>query len=123
MFITAPVSTRNSLVVKAAMNFAWDIAEQQPCEVKKYLSLERTSAIPAIKLEMLESSHRAIMLYMWLGFRYPSIFTQMNEAREMKQHCEKLIEESLERIRFRRKVKLIKRQQRQVGKEAELMMR
>jgi ATP-dependent RNA helicase SUPV3L1/SUV3 len=53
-------------------------------------------------LQMLESLHATLVLYMWLSYRLPLGFYQASQAQIMKNEVEKGIEWCLERIRSKK---------------------
>ncbi|CUS24403.1 LAQU0S16e00914g1_1 [Lachancea quebecensis] len=50
-------------------------------------------------LEHYESLHNIIMLYFWLSNRYPNYFIDQQSARELKDMCEMIIFEKLDRLK------------------------
>lgn len=70
-FISAPIPIRNVLVVDAAKRMARAVGQSSSVTIDELVRLPKQSMTEnpnqKLDLEHLESTHRVIMLYMWLG--------------------------------------------------------
>ena len=67
-FISAPIQVRNPLVVDASTKMARAVGDSKPLSIDDVISLPAEDAKKTQKLDLklLESTHRIIMLYLWL---------------------------------------------------------
>ncbi|KAF9123408.1 RNA helicase [Mortierella sp. 14UC] len=99
-FIAAPIQVRDPLVVEATVKLAQAVSTGKPMSVDDAIKLPPLSIIEKeVKLELrtLESTHRVIMLYLWLSQRFGDVFQggPESDATKRKVQCEKLIERAL----------------------------
>ncbi|SCU95405.1 LANO_0E10264g1_1 [Lachancea nothofagi CBS 11611] len=92
------------LVKKAYIQFCTTIEQRQTRSLfsypfsfdildPKYINSDKYS------LEHYESLHNIIMLYFWLSNRYPNYFIDQQSARQLKDICEMIIFEKLDRLK------------------------
>jgi len=67
--------------------------------------LEALDVVPitTTDLQRLEALHKALIVYLWLSYRFPATFAPRETAQELKEMCEEKIEKCLQTIRFARK--------------------
>ncbi|KAI1312235.1 hypothetical protein EDD11_003035 [Mortierella claussenii] len=97
-FISAPIQVRDSMVVDAALKMARGVSIGKRVGIDEVVSLpSESSKMDKLDLKTLESSHRIVMLYLWLSQRYPSAMTggAESDAYKRKLQCETLIELAL----------------------------
>ncbi|SCU85158.1 LADA_0D05996g1_1 [Lachancea dasiensis] len=92
------------LVKKAYIHFCTTIEQRQTRSLLSYpFSFDtldpRFINSDKYSLEHYESLHNIIMLYFWLSNRYPSYFIDQQSARELKDLCEMIIFEKLDRLK------------------------
>ncbi|KAI8325097.1 ATP-dependent RNA helicase SUPV3L1, mitochondrial-like protein [Martensiomyces pterosporus] len=97
-FLYAPINCRDPIALSCVRQYAAAVANRQECKVADVIKLPKKEPKTRDDLRVLEQWHRSITLYLWLTFHFPETFTQSEEATEMKVHCEKVIQEGLERI-------------------------
>ncbi|KAJ3337864.1 hypothetical protein HDU83_008488, partial [Entophlyctis luteolus] len=96
--IGAPAATMssNKQVATAFQKFASHIQRGEECLIEDIVELPSKEARTMETLQELENSHKIIMLYIWLSFRYRAIFTSTDSAAHLKRASEELINASLE---------------------------
>ncbi|KAG0273011.1 RNA helicase [Linnemannia exigua] len=99
-FIAAPIQVRDPMVVEAALQLARAVSVGKPMSVDEVIKLPSLSVLEKnVKLELrvLESTHRVIMLYLWLSQRFGDVFKGgiESDASKRKVQCETLIERAL----------------------------
>lgn len=75
VFISAPIQVRDPTVVEAAVKMARSVSNGNPLLIDEAVQLPSLSVLEKkarLDLRKLESSHRVIMLYLWL--RYEDMF-------------------------------------------------
>ncbi|CEP61975.1 ATP-dependent RNA helicase SUV3 LALA0_S04e04896g [Lachancea lanzarotensis] len=92
------------LVKRAFVNFCTTIEQRQTRSLTSYpfsFDILDPQCIDNDKfsLEHYESLHNIIMLYFWLSNRYPSYFIDQRSAHELKNICEMIIFEKLDRLK------------------------
>lgn len=98
ILVSAPVSVRNPIQAKLIKTLATCIAEQRGGALLDLpgLSLEvldREIAGTRSELDKLENLHKGLIMYMWLSFRFPGVFT----TRPLANHAKELVEIAIER--------------------------
>ncbi|CAO3620500.1 unnamed protein product [Cunninghamella echinulata] len=94
-FVSAPVTTRNKHLMQTIEDMAEIYSNNRTLELSELVELP--PVLPDTS-DHLETSHKKIMLYMWLSLRFPSAFTTLqDEAYEMKTKCEKMIDDVLKK--------------------------
>ncbi|KAK4519679.1 uncharacterized protein ATC70_009918 [Mucor velutinosus] len=94
-FVTAPVNIRTDSSMEMIERLAETFSENKTCTLDDVITLPNALE-PGSVLENLESSHRNIMLYMWLSLRYPDTFTTTPEhSNAVKTRCEVMIDDVL----------------------------
>ncbi|KAF7725196.1 hypothetical protein EC973_000362 [Apophysomyces ossiformis] len=94
-FVVAPVDTDDEMCVEAIEYLASSFSKRNRCSITDVVQLPET-VTDEKALRYLESSHKVIILYMWLSLRYPEVFvTNSDDAVQMKTRCEHLIDQTL----------------------------
>ncbi|KAF9921990.1 RNA helicase [Linnemannia zychae] len=119
-FVNAPIQTRDPMVVEAAVDMARAVSDGRAMAIDEVIQLPPQSAIKKnskLDLRTLESSHRVIMLYLWLSQRFSDVFQGgLNcDAYKRKILCEALIEKALEQANSAR----LEKNQRKLARKAE----
>ncbi|KAG0329262.1 RNA helicase [Dissophora globulifera] len=114
-FISAPIQRRNPVVVEAAFKMARAVGNGKPLTIDEVIKLpkEFSKKMSRLDLQHLESTHRIIMLYLWLSQRFESVMTGgvESDAAMRKITCEKLIEIALRQEDDKRLKKLIRKEE------------
>ncbi|KAJ1962433.1 RNA helicase [Dipsacomyces acuminosporus] len=97
-FLYAPINVRDPVALSCVRQYAEAVADKRECKVADVVKLPKAEPKNRDDLRLLEQWHRAITLYLWLSFHFPETFTQTEEANQLKAHCEKTIQEGLQRI-------------------------
>ncbi|KAJ2725985.1 RNA helicase [Coemansia sp. Benny D115] len=97
--IYAPISMRDPVVVKCLVNYATCVAHSTKCLVSSFDRMPRKVPTNREDLLAMEQWHRAITLYAWMGTHFSAVFTEIDEALELKTLCESYINQGLEAIR------------------------
>ncbi|SCV03279.1 LAME_0H09142g1_1 [Lachancea meyersii CBS 8951] len=92
------------MVKQAFVNFCSTIDQRQTRSLTSYpfsFNILNPQFISNDKysLEHYESLHNIIMLYFWLGNRYPNYFIDQQSAHELKNVCEMIIFEKLDQLK------------------------
>ncbi|KAI9323150.1 P-loop containing nucleoside triphosphate hydrolase protein [Dichotomocladium elegans] len=109
-FVFAPVPLRQAKCVRAFQDMVDYYSQNKRFSLEDLTKLPEKAPSTPESLSDLESSHKIIMLYMWLSLRFPEHFiTPQDEALKIKLRCETLIDESLrlhnmKHLRFKRKL-------------------
>ncbi|KAF9328119.1 RNA helicase [Podila minutissima] len=123
-FISAPIQVRDPIVVEASLKMARAVSLSKPLAVDAVVQLpvEDSNKELNLDLRILESSHRVIMLYLWLSQRFSDVLEGgvESEATQRKVRCEKLIEMALKQEEAR---KIKKRQERAEKSEQRFLAR
>ncbi|KAG0032064.1 RNA helicase [Podila clonocystis] len=122
-FISAPIQARDPIVVEASLKMARAVSLSKPLAVDAVVKLPDDSNQELnLDLRILESSHRVIMLYLWLSQRFSDVLEGgvESEATQRKVHCEKLIEMALKQEEAK---KIKKRQERAENSEKRFQAR
>lgn len=98
ILVSAPVSVRNPSQAKIIKTMATCIAEQQGGALLDLPDLnldvlDREIAGTRPELNDLENLHKGLILYMWLSFRFPGVFT----TRPLANHAKELVEIAIEK--------------------------
>ncbi|KAG0202596.1 RNA helicase [Mortierella sp. NVP41] len=121
-FIGAPIQIRDPMVVEAAVKMAKSVS------VGRSLSVDEAVKLPSLKvilkahekegglLRQLESSHRIIMLYLWLSQRFSNVFQGGLDcdATKRKIECERLIDVALKK---QDNARVKKREEKRIARE------
>lgn len=116
-FVTAPCPTRNVECTNAFKFMVKCFSEKETCQLDDLVSMPNKAPATMDGLNRLESSHKVILLYMWLRYewqklnvtrpvldlfhstcslRFPETFTTSQErGLELKSTCEELIDQAL----------------------------
>ncbi|KAJ3028344.1 UNVERIFIED_CONTAM: RNA helicase [Siphonaria sp. JEL0065] len=94
--VSSPADPKNPLVANAFVKFAKCISDGEEISLQEIVRLPDEPVANSEKLRELESFHKVVILYLWLGFRFPSIFTATESASHLKRGCEDLINRSLD---------------------------
>jgi ATP-dependent RNA helicase SUPV3L1/SUV3 len=98
-FALAPVSTSDNHVVDSLVRFAKFHAEQKMCTSKDVPRVER-GVLDLNSLKRLESQHRILVLYLWLGIRYPETYVDCDKILVEKKKIEDGINEVLLSLKY-----------------------
>ncbi|KAG0192174.1 hypothetical protein DFQ28_009934 [Apophysomyces sp. BC1034] len=105
-FVVAPVDIDDELCMKAIEHLARSFSKQNNCSLTDLIQLSEV-VTDEKALKHLESSHKVVILYMWLSLRYPEVFvTKSPDALELKRRCENLIDQALRQLGIQRNSKL-----------------
>ncbi|KAG0260493.1 RNA helicase [Mortierella polycephala] len=98
-FISAPIQVRDAMVVLAAVKMATAVSNSKSLAIDNviYLPKEGSRDEKELELRPLESTHRIIMLYLWLSQRFQNVMNGDldSDAMKRKVRCERLIEVAL----------------------------
>ncbi|KFH71454.1 hypothetical protein MVEG_01753 [Podila verticillata NRRL 6337] len=123
-FISAPIQARDPIVVEASLKMAQAVSQSKPLAVDAVVQLPTKDSNQELHLDLrvLESSHRVIMLYLWLSQRFSDVLEGglESEATQRKVRCEQLIEMALKQEEDR---KTKKRQERAENRVKRLQAR
>jgi ATP-dependent RNA helicase SUPV3L1/SUV3 len=105
---SAPVNVRDSLQRAIILEFATRIGQQRtgPLLDIKQFRLELLDQEPTSDrgyLSGLETLHKGLVLYLWLSFRFPGVFTTRALAEHTKVLVENAIEHTLSQFSFTKK--------------------
>ncbi|KAG0234497.1 hypothetical protein BGW42_006578 [Actinomortierella wolfii] len=121
-FISSPIPLRDKNLVPKAVRMAEALSAEKPISIDELVQLPTETTDPAnLKLELLESDHRTIMLYLWLSQRFERIYEGGIEslAYKRKLQCERLIEASLRQQQTKRLLKQLVKKERMEAKKME----
>ncbi|KAF9193131.1 RNA helicase [Haplosporangium sp. Z 767] len=98
-FISAPIQVRDPMVVEAAVKMATAVSKAKPITIDDIITLPKKDSKEEQQLDLkpLESTHRIIMLYLWLSQRFVNVMSGGlgSDAMKRKARCEVLIEVAL----------------------------
>ncbi|TID25824.1 P-loop containing nucleoside triphosphate hydrolase protein [Venturia nashicola] len=105
ILVSAPVSVRDPIQAELIKTMATCIAEQQGGALLDLPGLnldvlDRDIVGTRAELTDLEVLHKGIILYMWLSFRFPGVFTTRPLASHAKELVENAIEKCLKLLRY-----------------------
>eukprot|EP00842_Homolaphlyctis_polyrhiza_P005292 jgi/Hompol1/5764/HPOL_004706-RA len=103
-FVQSPCNPDDEAINKAFLKMAKAHSEQREIGVQSVLTHKlmidgANQATTSDTLKELETAHRIVILYLWLSIRFPTTFSEHDEAMALKQQLESVIDESL--INFR----------------------
>ncbi|KAF8252184.1 P-loop containing nucleoside triphosphate hydrolase protein [Wilcoxina mikolae CBS 423.85] len=105
-FIMAPIG-RDPKTKQAVIKMAECVAYNTDGSILRIndIDLEALDITPRtiIDLQRLEALHKALIVYLWLSYRFPATFHPRETAQELKVLCEEKIEIGLKAVRFTRK--------------------
>ncbi|KAJ3400918.1 hypothetical protein CcCBS67573_g05700 [Chytriomyces confervae] len=109
--VAAPCNADNGIISASMMKFARAISsgDELSLEDSKLVFVPQEPVKSSEKLRELESMHKIIVLYLWLSFRFPSIFTSVEAAQHLKTESEIMIARSLEELNGNRKYSRVNR--------------
>ncbi|KAJ3119838.1 RNA helicase [Physocladia obscura] len=96
--VNAPASADEGILSEAFVRFATCVSTGEECNLKDYVTLPHAPAQSSELLKVLEAHHKVILLYLWLSYRFPSIFSDSDTASHLKRVCEDLINSSLDKL-------------------------
>ncbi|CAG8436566.1 7159_t:CDS:10 [Funneliformis mosseae] len=102
IFATSPINSSDPKLMLVIKKLAKYHSDHIPVSLGSILHLDAKVPRDIQSLSYIESKHRVIMLYLWLSYRFPETFLNIEEALEMKTRCEALIHESLQSLKFSR---------------------
>ncbi|KAG0022051.1 RNA helicase [Entomortierella chlamydospora] len=98
-FISAPIQVRDDTVVTAAKKLAKAVGDAKKISIDEVVRLPEKDSRQEKDLDLrkLESSHRVIMLYLWLSQRFGNVIQGgiESDAAKRKTRCEVLIDMAL----------------------------
>lgn len=107
ILINAPAGAKNPLTgtSKFVKELARCVGQQRVGEILKLENLDldildAPSEGSKTRLKALEELHKCLVLYLWLSFRFPGIFTQRPLCNHVKELVEKEIENTLSLMTF-----------------------
>ncbi|KAG0270226.1 RNA helicase [Actinomortierella ambigua] len=121
-FISGPIQIRDKVVVPRAILMAKALSNETPISIDELVILPEETVDPGnLKLQLLESDHRTIMLYLWLGQRFEHIYQGGIDslAYRRKLQCERLIEAALKQHQSKRLLKQLLKKERAESKKLE----
>ncbi|KAF9106556.1 RNA helicase [Mortierella sp. AM989] len=105
-FISAPIQTRDPTSVNAAVILAKAVSDGRKISIDEIVRLPEKGSKEEDKLDLqkLESSHRVIMLYLWLSQRFENVMQGGidSDASKRKVRCEVLINLALKQAEAKR---------------------
>ncbi|KAJ3037475.1 ATP-dependent RNA helicase supv3l1, mitochondrial [Rhizophlyctis rosea] len=120
-FVQSPCPVRDTFVAACMLKFARCHAEGRECLMTAdVISLPKSVPEGMDELRELESAHRGLILYLWLGQRFPETFTDLETASHLKRECEALINYGLANIQWKKTSKKKKKRGPVVGGGAEV---
>ncbi|KAJ3279090.1 ATP-dependent RNA helicase supv3l1, mitochondrial [Borealophlyctis nickersoniae] len=121
-FVLAPANVREPYVAAAMLRFARAHAMGREARLhEEGMTLPKQIPETMEALREMESYHRAIILYLWLGMRFPETFTDLETASHLKRQCEDLINRGLMNIKWLKRSKKKKQKAAYIGAEGEEM--
>ena len=102
IFSTSPISNQNLFVATRLVNFARAYSENETVTIENLKNNLRWSSLGIPEniesLVHLENIYDVLDLYLWLGFRFPTIFPYQEQVKEMRIELESLVEKGIERF-------------------------
>lgn len=114
MHLSAPVAWRDPSIVDAMKRFMKEASTHTYVDLEAALkptpyydalqTVEKAKAAghtlrnPALILSNLESLHKALVVYIWMSFRMPVLYSQYDVAAGLKERLERMLQWSLERL-------------------------
>ncbi|KAJ3415112.1 ATP-dependent RNA helicase supv3l1, mitochondrial [Chytridiales sp. JEL 0842] len=95
ILVASPTKPEDEVMKKVFVDFAKAISAGEENFLTKKVVLPLAPPLNSEKLKNLELQHKIIMLYIWLSYRFPTTFVEVEEASYMKQLAEDLINRSL----------------------------
>jgi ATP-dependent RNA helicase SUPV3L1/SUV3 len=108
MFACTPVSRSNTFLVSSLVKFVRLYSSNEPIgveEVTNIIDLPVEKANTPEKLKHLETIFDALDLYLWLGYRFPTMFPSMEVVKLMRKKLNDIIDQSLKDITKEKKKK------------------
>ncbi|KAF9359538.1 RNA helicase [Mortierella sp. AD094] len=120
-FISAPIQVRDPTVVEATKKLARAVGDAKKISIDEVVRLpeEGSRQEKQLDLRLLESSHRIIMLYLWLSQRFGNVMQGgiESEASKRKARCEVLINMALSQAENKRLQKMMEKREKLEKKE------
>ncbi|KAI8846987.1 P-loop containing nucleoside triphosphate hydrolase protein [Chytridium lagenaria] len=101
--VSAPANVEDPFMSSIALRFARDLSAGNECSIRNIVHLPAQPPPTSEALRDLEGTHKAIILYLWLSFRFPTVFTQTDIAMYLKERTETLINTSLSQLHSMKK--------------------
>ena len=101
MFACTPVSRSNTFLVSSFVKFVRLYSSNEPIgveEVTNIIDWPVEKANTPEKLKHLETIFDALDLYLWLGYRFPTMFPSMEDVKLMRKKLNDIIDQSLKDI-------------------------
>ncbi|TPX30918.1 hypothetical protein SmJEL517_g05631 [Synchytrium microbalum] len=97
--IMAPVNPEDGKLVEAMGKFASAHSTGYEVRLREIVPKPHGQIATSEELRRLESIHKIIMLFLWLSYRFPKTFVDMDHAWILKSEYEYLITDALRRLR------------------------
>ena len=94
-FVNSPCNVKVNRLAQCLYHFAKTYADGKSCRIDDFVQIKETITGSKEALVELETQHRSIMLYLWLGNRYPDCFGEVEYAHVLKNNCETAIQSNL----------------------------
>jgi hypothetical protein len=108
MFACTPVSRSNTFLVSSFVKFVRLYSSNEPIgveEVTNIIDWHVEKANTPEKLKRLETIFDTLDLYLWLGYRFPTMFPSMEDVKLMRKKLNDIIDQSLKDITKEKKGK------------------
>ncbi|KAJ3263116.1 hypothetical protein HDU76_012317, partial [Blyttiomyces sp. JEL0837] len=116
--VASPTNADDTFLAPITLKYAKAISEGEEVTVREVVGENvGMSGNRQMKLREFEGAHKAIILYLWLAFRFPTIFTDVDTASHLKRQTENMINEILDSMHDPRIEKRISRRLKQEGKK------
>ncbi|KAJ3275771.1 hypothetical protein HDV01_007238 [Terramyces sp. JEL0728] len=99
-FIQSPCG-KHEQIMDCFADFAQKHAENSVAYIKDYIQFHKSG-----NLSTLETLHKIIILYLWLGQRFPETFVDLDESLVLKVKIEEKINEKLQSMSFRKRKRM-----------------
>ncbi|OMH86293.1 ATP-dependent RNA helicase SUPV3L1, mitochondrial [Zancudomyces culisetae] len=94
-YFIADISTMKKLAVLFSgidLPLAQYLARNKPCPISDVFDIPRNPPKSKEHLAMYESLHKSVLLYLWLGYHFPTIYVDLEDAQKYKLEVEQLIQ-------------------------------
>lgn len=104
-FIAAPIQASKPAERKSAVEMATCVAETRAAHILQLNDLDLEALQPGHVMDRkhlgrLEALHKCLVVFLWLSYRFPNIFTHRSLAMHAKELTEQGIEETLKNLSF-----------------------
>ena len=109
VFACSPINSQNLFVASRFVNFARAYSENEAVTIENLKNNLRWSSLGIPEniesLVHLENIYDVLDLYLWLSFRFPTIFSYPEQVKEMRIQLESFVEKGIERFLGEKKKK------------------